>query len=715
MNRSSSRRRYAGLAFALISLTLGGCASRPAPPVTPPPTIPERPELPIDQKVGWILRLEQQRVLRDPPLAANEPPAPGQRPLLRAATADLTELSLDPDSGVRRRAMLALGRVRMGEALPWLVSALADTDAPVRAEAAFAIGLLGAREGAEPLAAALADPDPMVRGRAAQGLGLLGDATRAPAIADAFTMCAASLAPLASDDEAAVTFEAEACRLALFALVRLRNYDAIARVALDASGAPVSRWWPVAFALQRSGDRRAAPALLQLASSAGVYTPSFALRGLGALRDRGAFALSQALAMQADADPRLRVVAVRTLAQVGGPDAVQPIAKLAFAAETPTNLALEAIAALGTLGDRQVFPELIDQFTSPSPAVRLAAMTAAARVDADGFLLVVSSLPPDPDPVVRAGLAGVLGRFDLARALPPLEQLASDEDVRVVGPALEALSRVKAPDLAERLLRALDTADFAVRATAARLIGDTKIPGAAPKLAEAYERGLSDATEAARSAAIAALATYGRDAAEPTLRKALADPDWSVRIQAATALVALGDPTAAPTRPAPMRESPDLFTSPAFLHPEFSPHAYIETRHGTIEIELNVVQSPLTTRSFIALARSGFYNGIRIHRLIPNFVIQAGDPRGDGAGGPGYTIRDELSTLPFVRGTVGMALSGPETGGSQFFITLSPQPHLDGQYTVFGRVVAGHDILDVVSPWDVIERIRIWDGVVFKH
>ena len=91
---------------------------------------------------------------------------------------------------------------------------------------------------------------------------------------------------------------------------------------------------------------------------------------------------------------------------------------------------------------------------------------------------------------------------------------------------------------------------------------------------------------------------------------------------------------------------------------------------------------------------------------MPNFVIQAGDPRGDGEGGPGYTIRDELSPLPFVRGTVGMALAGRDTGGSQFFITLSPQPHLDGQYTVFGRVVNGLDLLDRMSLWDVIDASR---------
>ena len=95
---------------------------------------------------------------------------------------------------------------------------------------------------------------------------------------------------------------------------------------------------------------------------------------------------------------------------------------------------------------------------------------------------------------------------------------------------------------------------------------------------------------------------------------------------------------------------------------------------------------------------------------ISNFVIQTGDPRGDGSGGPGYSIRDELNDRPYVRGTVGMALSGPDTGGSQFFITHSPQPHLDAKYTVFGHVVNGMDVVDRIQQLDVIQRGRIWDG-----
>ena len=117
---------------------------------------------------------------------------------------------------------------------------------------------------------------------------------------------------------------------------------------------------------------------------------------------------------------------------------------------------------------------------------------------------------------------------------------------------------------------------------------------------------------------------------------------------------------------------------------------YIDTDRGTIQFELAVLDAPLTVDNFVALARRGFFDGLSFHRVVPDFVVQAGDPRGDGEGGPGYTIRDELNQRPYVRGTLGMALDWADTGGSQFFITQSPQPHLDAKYTVFGRVLSGH-------------------------
>ena len=137
---------------------------------------------------------------------------------------------------------------------------------------------------------------------------------------------------------------------------------------------------------------------------------------------------------------------------------------------------------------------------------------------------------------------------------------------------------------------------------------------------------------------------------------------------------------------------------------------FIETAKGTIEFELAVLDAPQTSWSFIALARTGFFNGLQIHRVVPNFVVQDGDPRGDGDGGPGFTIRDELNERPFLRGTVGMALSWRDTGGSQFFIAHSPQPHLDAKYTAFGQVVNGMDVVDRIQQGDTIQRVRVWDG-----
>jgi cyclophilin family peptidyl-prolyl cis-trans isomerase len=117
--------------------------------------------------------------------------------------------------------------------------------------------------------------------------------------------------------------------------------------------------------------------------------------------------------------------------------------------------------------------------------------------------------------------------------------------------------------------------------------------------------------------------------------------------------------------------------------------------------------------NFVSLARKNFLGATPFHRVVPNFVTQDGDPRGDGEGGPGYTIRDEINQRPYLRGAVGMALDWEDTGGSQFFITHSPQPHLDGRHTVFGQVVAGMDVVDRLTQGDQIRSVRVWDGVAW--
>ena len=135
-----------------------------------------------------------------------------------------------------------------------------------------------------------------------------------------------------------------------------------------------------------------------------------------------------------------------------------------------------------------------------------------------------------------------------------------------------------------------------------------------------------------------------------------------------------------------------------------------KTDRGTIELELNVIDAPVTADNFAGLVQRGFYDGLTFHRVVPNYIVQGGDPRHDTEGGPGYTLRDELNQVPFLRGTVGMARDWADTGGSQFFITLSPQPHLDGRYTAFAKVVAGMDVVDQLRQGDEISRVLVWDG-----
>ena len=597
-------------------------------------------------------------------------------------------------------------------AVPALIEALADSEEAVRATAAFSLGLLGDAQAVAPLQAALADPSAVVRGRVAEGLGLIGTpaASAAPAIAAASSGCPAAIARVAADTETPQTADIEACRLAIFALVRLRNFDALSRVVLNEQQQPVSTWWPVAFGLQRSADARAANALVSLLSASGVYSPAFAIRGLAGLKDQRVVKPALELATRADADPRLRAVAIRALGQLGESSAVDALHALVSNRATLRSVQLEGIAALGAIANPKSFDVMIDLFGSNLPAVRLAAMTAASKMDADGFLLALSGAERDRDWSVRAGLASTLAALPAQRGLTAVEDLAGDSDTRVQAAALQALVRLAAKDVDTRLLNALTAPDFALRSTAATLIGERKTEGGAAKLVTAYERGDSDSTPSARMAALDALAKYTSADVNETLTKALNDRDYSVRLRAAALLRERGQPGAGANKPAPLRQDPAFFESNRLLRPAFSPQAFLETNDGMVQIQLDVVDAPLTTLAFIELARAGFFNGLKVHRMIPNFVVQTGDPRGDGAGGPGYTIRDEFSTQPYVRGTVGMALGGPETGGSQFFIALSPQPHLDGRYTVFGKVVAGWDVLDRIALGDTILRVLIQDG-----
>jgi peptidyl-prolyl cis-trans isomerase B (cyclophilin B) len=135
--------------------------------------------------------------------------------------------------------------------------------------------------------------------------------------------------------------------------------------------------------------------------------------------------------------------------------------------------------------------------------------------------------------------------------------------------------------------------------------------------------------------------------------------------------------------------------------------AIITTHEGEIVLSLDFKAAPNTVANFVELANKGFYNGLTFHRVIQGFMIQGGDPEGNGKGGPGYTIDDEISELKHETGVISMANYGPNTAGSQFFITQLPQHHLDGKHTVFGKVLSGQDVVCRIEQGDPIINIKI--------
>ena len=659
-----------------------------AAPKAPPPRVPTR----MDRLVR-VLALEDTR---------------------STGGGELDRLLRDPDRGVRRRAVLAAARIGDPAVVPTLVDLMNDQEPLIRQMAAFALGSIGDRAAVDRLVASLQDTDPVVRGRAAEALGRIGDPRAGPELAR-FVLAAmpkgAPLVTVRGDNPDSVDDPWMELRLAVLALGRLRDARS-AELALVDGGRSRFDWWAATWAAMRIESPGLRPVLRTGALGNDPLSRALAARGLGALKDGNAVELLTGLAR--DPQEAVAVAALRALAAIGDPRGL-PAAAAALASPS-LAVQREALAAVTVLpADRTLRPRVVSLVGHREPWIRAAALGALAHTDRDDLALVLSGMDPDPVWWVRGALAGTLGELGDEASLGILFGMLKDEDARVLPFVLAALRKARGADAADTLKRHLEHPDPAVREAAADGLAALGIPGTAPALAAAYRRGTSDTEVVARMAALAALVATKDEAAKPVLLEAArTDPSRVVRESASHALAALSEKAPDPG-PGPAR--PDLDYRLALLPYDplpgvalWSPRAFLETRHGRIEILLDVVETPLTTASFVDLARRGFYDGLAFHRVEPGLAVRGGCPRGDGKGGPGYTLRSEVSGHPYGRGAVGLAQAGKDAGGSQFFITLLPQPEFDGVYPRFGTVVAGMDVVEKIRPGDVIEHVEIWSG-----
>jgi len=648
-----------------------------------------------------------------------------------------------------RIAELELARDTRGDVLT--SRARLHADPTVRARALLALGRIQDLSTAPTVAAALADPAPAVRGAAAFAAGELAlawepvpDETRA-------LLARALLEAEAKETDAAArlhivdalgrvrtpaTIERLVLLLAIPTGQRADEADPRSEVpvrAATALGVAARAQAPVPNAA-RTGLERLSHALLPPYRWAGVY----ALAQMKSPAGRPAL-----LAALRDDDPEVRAIAAKGVSDLALPEDAP--AFRALLRDVDGRVAAEAVRGLVTLATR----------CTPGPCTPADAL---GELDAQAAALGPASLPQAVPPLLALAQAPVpeSARRVLVRLRTSLRAAAEtapeqvrataawldcrlaaaedrqrgwlDETLRCGQGRVPEVRRLKlgldavaaSPRLAEaRVQKALQPflghASPQVRAAAAAVVPGTK----APELTPALRPLLQDPDPIVRATAVDALATLGDRASAPGIlggartatvdvvttyadaliklkpdgaaavaRQWLTSPHAHVRHEGARVLGALeGAPVRAPALPAGAEApvAPALSTGTLWR---------IETARGPVVVAPDLQAAPATVAQLSRLAREGYFRGLTFHRVVPDFVVQGGDPRGDGEGGPGFTIPCEVSPRTYLRGTVGMALGGKDTGGSQFFVALSPQPHLDGRYTIIGTVVSGMEALD---------------------
>ncbi|HVF56217.1 MAG TPA: peptidylprolyl isomerase, partial [Pyrinomonadaceae bacterium] len=663
----------------------------------------------------------------------------------RWEAADLGALFEDRSAAVRRRAALAAGRIGDEGAIAPLSALLRkERDEGVRAMVAFALGEIESDGGADVLLETFRlAKGPELRARIVEALGKIAaalpeaKAERKRALGDVIIAALEAERKLARPNRALVLE-------GLTAALRVRPANGAKTVALFLSSTDARARADAANALARMRAKESLDVLRALlANDKDAVVRANAARALGVAEDAAAFDVLLAHATT-DTDSRVRVSALRSLATLKDARAAQPLilrAAEVFAAykaaktgaavqPSEVNELLEIATTLGrvaTNANQERAIEMLRQFRQgglDAPEVEIAlARIAPVQYLRDKALTDLSARASGGASTVTwqrvsaigqglgeiANITSAMGGNSFvslqADAQIFLRGLVSDRSTPAlaVPDLLRSLAAFKPADLAPVMRAQLGAQDVIVRATAADALGEMDADAQnARALIEALPRALTDEMNDAALSILGALAKQKSPEANAAIKSALEVPDYLVRRRAADLLKANagGGGESVVETVATRNRAADYQRALGRVGKRV--RAIVSTDKGAFTIDLLPDDAPLTVDNFVQLARRNYFNGITFHRVVPNFVVQGGDPRGDGNGGPGYQIRCEINTVEYGRGAVGMALSGKDTGGSQWFVTHSPQPHLDGGYTVFGRVTEGLDVIDRIARGDRI-------------
>ena len=648
------------------------------------------------------------------------------------------------------------------DAIADLIRLLNHDDEPyVRAMAAFALGEIESSIGGDALVTTLKESrEPLVRARAVEALGKIAAALPKEHEERAHELGGAILEALTLEARRRPAPDHLTILLGLTAALRAKPPNAGATVAEFLHYADPRIRADAANTLARLKLKDGNNQLRKLLTSdPDPIVRANAARVLGATEDKASFDALLGRALD-DKDSRVRVSAVRALASLKDARAKEPLLKRAdfLSAHNrrdrpaETNEAMEIGTSLGrilqgkldieALGWLQVMqqwlghkaPELEIALARLSPAAYLAGAgngsssspkrraqetilldwrAASSLAQGLGEIAALPDSAKDKD-VLNSQAEDILrAMLDYRNSGLTINTLVAVHSEYAIPDVLRAYVAFKSKDLAEVLRNQLKESDVIIRATAAELLGElppdetnTRALEMALPVALA-DRELNDAA----LAILDSLAKQKSSKANEAIKTALDSQDYLVRRKAVTLLKAngAGDFSARIGKVHTRNTTADYERAIARMGKRVT--AIVTTTNGSFTINLLPDEATMNVDNFIQLAKRKYFDGITVHRVVPNFVIQDGDPRGDGNGGPGYQIRCEINQVPYERGAVGMALSGKDTGGSQWFVTHSPQPHLDGGYTVFGNVITGIDTVDATVRGDVIRSIVINESV----
>ncbi|BBM84884.1 HEAT repeat domain-containing protein [Candidatus Uabimicrobium amorphum] len=607
----------------------------------------------------------------------------------RQGVAKLHSLLEHENHNIRLLSVKALGQIQNPNSIGNIAKCLKDSDQNVRMHAAFALGQMWNEASELFLLQALETEKSLaVVNIIIEALGKVGTEKTIKKFIEMFSQ------------KKSPHTEAIAYSCGLLTYRGAHNDSLIRQLIASSLRSSAKARGHISYALMRAKEPRTANHLLQLLYDKNPYCRMNAARGIGYIKNPKT--LAHLYVAMNDKDMRVAVNALNALRSFSSVD-VTKIVPLVHHKNHHISL-----TTIGVIGDLKLdaHQQLLKIFPESDGIKKGQILVALAKIKPQACIQQIASLEK-PSVLLRAKIAEALGFIDNKASVTKLRQMLTTKNNYILQMVVASLGKISCDDTTEDIVASLKSRDMAVITYAAEALTNKKALSTMPHLIEIYQQlSTPDDIEAMQAIinAVGKMTDSSHKKSIDFLQQVATDSHPLLSTMAREYLTKL-KVTIPPSTNTP-KVPKVLFTYEEICNlPDFT--VEVVTNKGKFVIRPSVDEAPIAVYNFYQLIKKKFYHNLTFHRVVSNFVVQGGDPRGDGWGGPGYNIPCEYNMLRYKRGMVGMPLAGKDTGGCQLFITHSPQPHLNGKYTIFGEVINGMDVVDLIHTGDTIREMNI--------